>query len=63
MTLGLSSPESETGSTDSGMWGGDKGLCELMQGRGVRQGLNPDRRRDNEDVMALVHQDSMPDVQ
>ena len=60
MTLGLSSPESETGSTDSGTWGEDEGLCDLSQGRGVRRGLNPDRRRGNEDVRALGHRDSMP---
>ena len=61
MTVDLSSPESETGSTDSGTWGGDEGMCELSQGRGVRRGPNPDRQRCNEYVRALVHQDSIPD--
>ena len=61
MTVDLSSPESETGSTDSGTWGGDEGLCELSQGRGVRRGPSPDRQRCNEYVRALVHRDSIPD--
>ena len=60
MTVDLSSPESETGSTDSGTWGGDEGECELSQGRGVRRGPSPDRLRDNECVRALVHRDSIP---
>ena len=60
MTVDLSSPESETGSTDSGTWGGDEGMCELSQGRGVRRGPNPDRQRCKEYVRALVHRDSIP---
>ena len=60
MTVDLSSPDSETGSTDSGTRGEDEGMCELGQVRGVRQGPNPDRPRGNECVRALVHRDSIP---
>ena len=60
MTVDLSSPESGTGSTDSGTRGEDEGQCELSQVRGVRQGHKPDFHRGNEYVMALLHRDSIP---
>ena len=60
MTVDLSSPESETGSTDSGTRGEDEGQCELSQVRSVRRGPSPDRQRGNEYVRALVHRDSIP---
>ncbi len=61
MTVDLSSPESGTGSTDSGTRGEDEGMCELGQVRGVRRGPSPDWQRGNEYVRALVHRDSIPD--
>ena len=60
MTVDLSSPESETGSTDSGMGGEDEGECEMSQVQGVRRGPSPDRQRCNKYVRALVHRDSIP---
>ncbi len=60
MTVNLSSPESGTGSTDSGTRGEDEGMCELSQVRGVRRGPSPDQQRGNEYVRALVHRDSIP---
>ena len=60
MTVDLSSPESETGSTDSGMGGEYEGECEMSQVRGVRRGPSPDRQRCNKYVRALVHRDSIP---
>ena len=60
MTVDLSSPESETGSTDSGMGGEDEGECEMSQVRGMRRGPSPDRQRCNKYVRALVHRDSIP---
>ena len=48
MTVDLSSPESETGSTDSGTRGEEEEECELSQVRSVRRGPSPDRQRGND---------------